>query len=227
MFLSDINTPFERGKCKCLQIQAQASVGNTLLPFQSGKVTQLFHLVPFFPTLLHLSWLFKILHAYFLLAAVSQFFGFPIWSVLLATLLHCAACSCHLLFSCHYTESSQDEVVSLLKRFLETCVCQTPTRYLGRWAFASSSSLIILKKNKYWMKGSLLFSRALAFLLSFLLTSNSAAWAFLSSCPALLSCYHPLIRSCLKLACGNCRAGLISPASSVRGWHSFEWFWKK
>ena len=104
MFLSDVNTPSERGKCKCLWIPVQASAGNTLLPFQPGKVTQLFHFVPIFPTLPHSSWPFKGLHTYFLLAAVTQSFGFPIWSVLSATLLHCVLCSCHLLFSCHYTE---------------------------------------------------------------------------------------------------------------------------
>lgn len=103
MFLSGINTLFERGKC--LQVQAQASAGNTLLPFQSSGVAQLFHLLPFFPTPPHSNWLFKALHTYFLLAAASRFFEFPIWSALPATPLHCAVCSCHLLSSRRSAES--------------------------------------------------------------------------------------------------------------------------
>lgn len=73
------------------------------------------------------------------------------------------------------------------------------------------------------MKGSLFYSPMHLLFAEFPSNLDSAAWAFLSS-PALLSCYHPLIRSCLKLACKNYRAGLISLASLVRAWHSFEWF---
>jgi len=51
-----------------------------------------------------------------------------------------------LFMPLHRETVSQDEVESLLKLFLQTCFFQTPTRYLGRQAFASSSSLFILKK---------------------------------------------------------------------------------
>ena len=75
------------------------------------------------------------------------------------------------------------------------------------------------------MRGSLFYSLVHLLFAEFPSDLNRAAWAFLS-CPALLSCYHPLIRSCLKLSCENCRAGLISLISLVRAWHSCEWFWK-
>lgn len=168
MFLSGTNTSSERGKCKCLQIWAQPSAGSTLLSFQSGKVTKLFHLVPFFPTSLHLSWLYKTLCTYFLLPAVSQLLGFPICSVLLAVLLPCTV-SCHLLFPCPCTEgcSHKIEVVSLPKVFLETCFFQTPSRYLKRWASLPLFHYLS-EKNIYMCvcverSFDILFSHALAF----------------------------------------------------------------
>lgn len=58
------------------------------------------------------------------------------------------------------------------------------------------------------MKGYLFYTPVHLLFAEFPSNLNSAAWAFHTS-PALLSCYHPLIRSCLKLACESYRAELI------------------
>lgn len=58
--------------------------------------------------------LFKTLHAF---AAMSQFSEFPVWSVLLAVLLHLTVCSCHLLLS--WSWSYKTKVLSLIMLVLE------------------------------------------------------------------------------------------------------------
>lgn len=58
--------------------------------------------------------LFKTLRAF---AAMSQFSEFPVWSVLLAVLLHLTVCSCHLLLS--WSWSYKTKVLSLIMLVLE------------------------------------------------------------------------------------------------------------
>lgn len=158
MLLSGRNIPLER------QMQMSSDPGTSigrehLAAFAACRS----HIAPppcaFLPAPQHLSWLFTTLHTYSSLAAVSQFFGFPIWPVLLARLLFCSVSSCHLLFSRHYAESWSCKT--------GLCPCLSSS-----WKLVSSKHLpdalgekpllplrhYLCKKKNYWrMRGSLFF----------------------------------------------------------------------
>lgn len=103
-----------------------------------------------------------------------------------AAALHCLLLPSPLPMPLHRELLLQDEVVSLPKVFLETCFFQTPTRCIRRWAFTSSSSLSILKKNKIeeW--------KALFYFPMHLLFAE-----FPAKLPVLLRPFPPVLPCCL------------------------------
>lgn len=117
MFPSGINMQFQRGKCRCLQPHGKASAGTPYCPFILADLQFstlcLFIYLFILPHCIRFK-LFKTLRAF---AAMSQFSEFPVWSVLLAVLLHLTVCSCHLLLS--WSWSYKTKVLSLIMLVLE------------------------------------------------------------------------------------------------------------